>query len=288
MVTLALLFAAKGSCDATALIQMLEASRALERPEVEVHVLGDSTTRLTPQLPDGMRLHLEAEPVSVFRLWGAGIARTTARYVAILDVQYVPAPGWLDAVLARLRHDPPPFFGPVEPGYGADDMRIIGYLTEYVQFHRPVAETMSEVAGANLVLPRAAAGAPADLAAHGFVKTTLLSQMKPELAADCLVIHHKAFALGPYRRRRLRHGRAYAARRLKQPDAPPRLAAALFTPLLPFLRVARIHRHARRVETCRAAFRRFWPQLLWVEAGWSAGECLGYLTGRGGDESLID
>lgn len=288
MVTLALLFAAKGPCDAAALIQMLEASRAFDRPEVEVHVLGDSTTRLTPPLPDGVRLHLETEPVSVFRLWGAGIARTTARYVAILDVQYVPAPGWLDAVLARLRHDPPPFFGPVEPGYGADDIRTVGYLTEYVQFHRPIAETMVEVAGANLVLPRVAAGDPADLAAHGFVKTTLLSQMKPELADDCLVLHHKAFALGPYQHRRFRHGRAYAARRLALPDAPPRLAATLFTPLLPFLRVARIYLHAQRVETCRAAFWRFWPQLLWVEAGWSAGECLGYLTGRGGDERLID
>lgn len=288
MVTLALLFAAKGACNVAALNQLLEASRALDRPEVEVHVLCDSTTRLTPPLPEGVRLHLEAEPVSVFRLWGAGIARTTARYVAILDVQYVPAPGWLDAVLARLRHDPPPFFGPVEPGYGADDIRMVGYLTEYVQFHRPIAETMAEVAGANLVLPRAAAGDPADLAAHGFVKTALLSQMKPELADDCLAIHHKAFALGLYQHRRFRHGRAYAARRLALPDAPPRLAATLFTPLLPFLRVARIYRHAQRVDTCRAAFWRFWPHLLWVEAGWSAGECLGYLTRRGGDESLID
>lgn len=288
MVTLALLFAAKGPCGTAALNEMLTASRALDRPEVEVHVLGDSTTRLDPPLPNGVRLHLETEPVSVFRLWGAGIGRTTARYVAILDVQYVPVPGWLDAVLARLRDDPPPFFGPVEPGYGADDMRMVGYLAEYVQFHRPVAETMGEVAGANLVLPRAAAGDPADLAAHGFVKTALLSRMIPELAEDCLVIHHKTLALGPYRRRRFRHGRAYAARRLTQPDAPPRLAAALFTPLLPFLRVARIHRHARRVETCHGAFWRFWPHLLWVEAGWSAGEFVGYLTGRGGDESLID
>jgi hypothetical protein len=191
-------------------------------------------------------------------------------------------------VLARLRHAPPPFFGPVEPGYRSHDIKMVGYLTEYVQFHRPVAKTMTEVAGANLILPRASAGAPADLAAHGFVKAALLSQMKPELAEDCLVIHHKAFALGPYCRRRFRHGRAYAAHRLTQPGAPPRLAAALFTPLLPFLRVARIYRHARRIETCRAAFWRFWPHLLWGETGWSAGECLGYLTGRGGDERLID
>lgn len=286
MVTLALLFAAKGACDAAALNRMLEASGVLDRPEVEVHVLGDSTTRMTP--PDGVRLHLATEPLSVFRLWGAGISRTTARYVAILDAQYVPAPGWLDAVLDRLAHNPAAVFGPVEPGYDAQDIRMVGYLAEYVQFHRPIATTMSEVAGANLVLPRTAAGEPADLALNGFVKTTLLGQMKPELADDCLVLHHKSFALGPYRRRRFRHGRAYAARRLTQPGAPPRLAAALFTPILPFLRVARIHRHARRVETCRAAFWRFWPHLLWVEAGWSAGECLGYLTGRGGDESLID
>ncbi|MGH7018945.1 MAG: hypothetical protein ACREEY_03645 [Brevundimonas sp.] len=288
MVTLALIFAAKGPCDAAALNQMLKTSGALDRPDVEVHVLGDSTTRLDPPLPEGVRLHLEAKPVSVFRLWGAGIARTSARYVAILDVQYVPTPDWLDTVLSRLEAQPTAFFGPVEPGYGAQDMRMIGYLTEYVQFHRPIAETMTEVAGANLVLLRALTGDPADLAAHGFVKTALLSQMQPELANDCLAIHHKALAHGPYQRRRFRHGRAYAAHRLTLPGAPPRLAAALFTPLLPFVRVARIYRHAQRVETCRAAFARFWPHLLWVEAGWSAGECFGYLTGRGGDERLID
>lgn len=286
--TLALLFVAKGPCEIAPLIQMLETSGALGRIEVEVHVLGDSTTRLDPPLPEGARLHLETQPASVFRLWGAGINRTTARHIAILDAQYVPAPGWLDAVLARLRHEPPPFFGPVEPGYGVQDMRMIGYLTEYVQFHRPISEAMSDVAGANLILPRASAGDPADLAAQGFVKTALLNALKPELAPDCVVIHQKAFALASYQRRRFRHGRAYAARRLKQPDAPPRLAAALFTPLLPFLRVARIRRHAQRIEACRAAFRHFWPQLLWVEAGWSAGEFVGYLTGRGGDESLID
>lgn len=286
MVTLALLFAAKGACDAAALNRMLETSGILDRPEVEVHILGDSTTRMTP--PDGVRLHLATEPLSVFQLWAAGISRTTARYVAILDAQYVPAPGWLDAVLDRLDDSPAAFFGPVEPGYSAQDMRIIGYLTEYVQFHRSIIATTTEVAGANLILSRTATGDPAKLAAHGFVKTALLGRMKPEPAPDCLVIHHKAFALGRYHRRRYRHGRAYAARRLTQPGAPPRLAAALFTPLLPFLRVARIHRHARRVETCHGAFWRFWPHLLWVEAGWSAGEFVGYLTGRGGDESLID
>jgi len=288
MVTLALIFAAKGACDGAALNRMLETSGVLDRPEVEVHILGDSTTRLHPPPPEGVRLYLATEPVSVFRLWGTGIGRTTARYVAILDAQSVPARGWLDAVLDRLDDSPAAFFGPVEPRYSAQDMRIIGYLTEYVQFHRPIIATGTEVAGANLILPRTATGDPADLAAHGFVKTALLGRMSPELAPECLVIHHKTFALGPYRRRRYRHGRAYAAHRLKQPDAPPRLAAALFTPLLPFLRVARIYRHARRIETCRVAFWRFWPHLLWVEAGWSAGECLGYLTGRGGDESLID
>lgn len=285
---LALLFVARGPCDVAPLILMIETSGVLARPEVEVHLLGDSTTRFAPALPEGVRLHLEVEPVSVFRLWGAGIARTTAQYVAILDARYVPAPGWLDAVLDRLAAGPATFFGPVEPGYGAEDIRMVGYLAEYVQFHRPVAEGMTEVAGANLVLPRVAAGDPADLTAHGFVKTALLSELKPELAPDCLVVHQKALALGPYQRRRFRHGRAYAAHRLTMPGAPPRLVAALFTPLLPFIRVARIRRHAQRVETCRAAFARFWPQLLWVEAGWSAGECLGYLTGHGGDERLID
>jgi hypothetical protein len=288
MVTLALLFAAKGVCDAAALNRMLEMSGVLDRPEVEVHILGDGTTRLHPPPPDGVRLHLAAETLSVFRLWETGIGRTMARYVAILDAQYVPAPGWLDAVLDRLDDSPAAFFGPVEPAYSAQDVRIIGYLTEYVQFHRQIIATTTEVAGANLILPRTATGDPAELAAHGFVKTALLGRMTPELAPDCLVIHHKTFALGPYRRRRYRHGRAYAAHRLTQPGAPPRLAAALFTPILPFLRLTRIHRHARRVETCRGAFWRFWPHLLWVEAGWSAGEFVGYLTGRGGDESLID
>ncbi len=68
-----------------------------------------------------------------------------------------------------------------EPRFGPSDPRMIGYLTEYVQFHRPLDPELKEVPGSNLVLPRQRVEATED-----FSKTRLLRQgLAPRLIRRC-------------------------------------------------------------------------------------------------------
>jgi hypothetical protein len=290
MVTLSLLVAAKGPCRAGPFFDALAATGALADPRVEVHLAQDATTALDAPAPAGVAVSTLPETVSVFRLWGEAAAASAGRHLALLDIHCPPEPGWLAVVLDRLAADPEAFYGPVEPAYSASDPRIVGYLVEYAQFHRPIDPAMPEAAGNNIVFRRALAGTPEALATTGLVKTLVLQRLEaaPGRLDRAVVRHGKPFAAGHYLARRYRHGRCYAAERMRQPTAPSRLLALASTPLLPALRVWRIHRHARRIEALRRAFWRRLPTILAAEAAWSVGEALGYVAGEGGCRARLD
>jgi hypothetical protein len=105
---------------------------------------------------------------------------------------------------------------------------------------------------------------------------------------EAVVLHDKPFDLGAYIVRRYRHGRCYAAQRREQPGAAPGWVLALLTPVLPLLRIWRIHGHAARIPGCRGAFWRYAPHILAAEAGWSFGELKGYLAGEGNTRAKLD
>ena len=289
---LALIVAAKGACDPGPFVAALTEAGALADPEIEVHVVQDAASGWIGAAPD-LPVHKLSTETSVFHLWGFGVGVARADHVAILDIHCPPGPGWFAAVKARLAQGAEAFYGPVEPAYPVNDHRIIGYLTEYVQFHRPVRPDMDEVAGNNLVLRRELAGDPAHLRSEGFVKTLILHDLHEasggvERVDAAAVLHDKPFEFGAYIVRRYRHGRCYAAQRREQPGAAPGWVLALLTPVLPLLRTWRIHGHAARIPGCRGAFWRYAPHILAAETGWSFGELKGYLAGEGDTRAKLD
>ena len=289
---LSLVVAAKGACDAGPFMAALQEQGAIADPEIEVLIIQDAESRWIGAKP-GLVAPRLSTVVSVFHLWGFGASVASGEYLAILDIHCPPAPGWLAAVKDRLSQGAAAFYGPVEPAYRTSDARIIGYLTEYVQFHRPVAPGMGEIAGNNLVLRRDLAGDPAHLRSEGFVKTLILQDLKSacggvERLNTAVVLHNKPFELSAYILRRFRHGRCYAAQRREQPGAAPGWALALLTPLLPLVRVWRIHGHAARIPGCHRAFWRYAPHILAAETGWSIGEFKGYLAGEGNSRARLD
>jgi hypothetical protein len=283
LVSLSLVVAAKGDCHVADFNAAVAGWMG-----VEVLVVQDRDGALDAPLAPGVDLHRLTTEGSVFDLWGEGISLATGDYVAILDIHCPPGPGWIAAVQTWLAKGADAAFGPVEPAYDWDDPRIVGYLTEYVQFHRPIAADMREVAGNNLILRRDLAGSPETLRKDGFVKTHLLPSLPetPRLLPEALVLHAKPMDLAAYYRRRYLHGRCFAAQRGLAPVR--RVITAMATILLPFVRVARAARHTQRLPQARAAFWRFLPQIFIAESAWSFGECLGYLAGEGGCRPRLD
>lgn len=244
--------------------------------------------------PPGAITQLMIPDASVFRLWGAAIAQASADYVAVMDISAPPHPEWLHAMLNAIQSGGQACYGPVETGYQPGDRRIIGYLIEYAQFHRPVAGHLAEIPGNNFVLRRAEAGEPEQLRDTGFSKTAILNRwaqqgrQPPVLVDAAIVEHRKPFDTLSYFVRRYRHGRCYAADRVVGLSLVRRIGFAMRTPLLPFVRVNRIRRHAARVPKLRSAFRRFVLTVAFVESAWSFGELMGYLAGEGGCRALLD
>jgi hypothetical protein len=279
LTSLALAIATKGEWDPHQLLRDLRSAGA--DASTEVHIACDPE-HAPARVPGGLNVHPKAN-ASLFDLWGLAIAQCRSDWIAVLHADALPAPGWFAAMNEAIARDPRPdgYMGPVEPRFGPSDPRMIGYLTEYVQFHRPLDPELKEVPGSNLVLPLQRIEATED-----FSKTRLLRQgLGPQLIDNAVVLYARPFQFAEYCRRRFRHGRAFAATRT------PRLSLAtaiLLTAALPFVRTARVMRHAWRHSDLRLASLGWLPAIFTAETGWSAGELTGYLTPGPGDWSALD
>lgn len=282
---LSLAIAVKGPWDVHGLTRALRAAGAMS-PRIDIHLACDCA----PNGPVGGINVVVRDGLSLAQLWGVAAAQCRSPAIAILHGHAPPAPAWAKAMLTALGSRQA-LCGPVEPGYSPSDPRITGYLVEYCQFHRPSATEMSEVPGNNLVLPRSMLPSSEILERDGFSKTLMLvtnKSLRWRWVTGAVVEHCRPFVMLPYCRRRYRHGRSYGAARLNHLNAPPRLILLVGTGLLPVIRVARIIRHAWRHTALRFAVLRRLPVILLAETCWSAGEFVGYLTGRPGDLALVD
>lgn len=279
MTRLALAIAVKGAWDADALLENLRKAGA--DSTTEIHVACDPE-HAPASAPRALAIHARAN-ASLFALWGVAITQSGSDWIAILHADALPAPGWFAAMSQAIESEAwkDGYWGPVEPRFGSSDPRMVGYLTEYCQFHRPLDPRLREVPGSNLVLPRERIEATED-----FSKTRLLEQgLSPRLVEKAVVLYARQFALRNYCGRRFRHGRAYAAART------PRLSLIVAVPMtaaLPFVRTARILRHAWRHKQLRFASLRWLPEILLAESCWSAGELAGYVIRRPGPPSALD
>jgi hypothetical protein len=279
LTALALAIAVKGGWDADHLAEELR--RAGVPPRAEVHIACNPEWE-PARCPPSLLVH-SVPSASLCELWGVAIANSTAPWVAVLHADALPAPGWFAAMTREIEREGwrDGYWGPVEPKPGISGGRMVGYLTEYCQFHRPLEAGLREIPGSNLVLPRDRTGNAGE-----FSKTRLLQQgLSPKYVPDAITLYARRNKLSDYCVRRFHHGRAYASERT------PRLSLARALPLsaaLPFLRTARVVHHAWLHKDLRAASVRLLPAILLAETCWSAGELIGYVTRRPGEVSALD
>jgi len=281
---LSIAVAAKGICDPGVFIEALKREHALESADVDVHIAHDEDWPVEYcDLNDVITLHRCPSGTSILHLWGMAIARSGGEYVAVLDVRGPPDSGWLACVQLQIAQKTPMFYGPVEPGWANNDSRIVGYLAEYAQFSKPLASTLDEVPGNNVVCQRSLLDDPLKLVSEGFFKTFMVWRLEQEMALkpqkfdDMSVVYSKPFSRGHYMTRRYLHGRCFGATRHDNPGQPPITLCMLSTLVLPLLRLWRIYRAVRRKPGLQRAFFRFFHLIVYSEVAWSYGELTGYI-----------
>lgn len=276
---LALAIAVKGAWHADRLVEELEAAGV--PVETEIHVACDR--QFAPPSPPPPLIVHPMTGASLFELWGIAIAKSGSAWIAVLHAAALPAPGWFAAMTREIQREgrSDGYWGPVEPKAVTTGGQMLGYLTEYCQFHRPLEKGLREVPGSNLVLPRERIDDAPD-----FSKTRLIGQgLAPKYVADAIVLYARGNPLLDYCRRRFSHGRAYAATRTPQ---LPLVKALPLCAVLPLVRMGRIVRHAWRHRQLRRPSLRLLPAILLAEVCWSAGELTGYVTRCAGRTVALD
>lgn len=228
----------------------------------------------------------------LFQLWAAGLRVATGAYLAVVDARCPPAAGWLVAARRAIDDGVPAFFGPVSPDDGGGDDVRVEYTLEYGQFARPVDAHLREVPGNNFVFKRELLDGPA-LQGGEFHKVFFVARLQagesaPRYRDDLEVLYRKRYGRQHYLRRRLAHGRTYAATRVLDAGLGPRLLRALTCPALPWLRLARVAAAVHAKPGLRAAL---WHRPLYAvaaEFAWSLGELQGYLFASPGQVHHLD
>lgn len=285
-IVLSLAVAAKGECDPQSFIDALVADGIMTASNVDVHIAHDGTWPVeSAAVTDSVTLHSCPSDTSILKLWGVALARSTGRYVAVLDINCPPASGWLSSVMREIEKESPIFFGPVDSGWDKSDRRIVGYLAEYAQFDSPLAEELDEVPGNNIVCLRSLLDDAEKLQAEGFFKTFMVWRLAaehnlvPGRLDNMIVRYRKPFRFGHYIKRRFIHGRCFGATRHDNAGQPSRWLCMGFTLLLPLLRTWRIYKGVRRRGDLEKAFYRYILLIISSECAWSAGEFAGYAFG---------
>lgn len=270
------------------------------------------------QSPPAAPLSLALHPAGTtpMRLWGFAMSRAKGQHVAVLDARDTLAEGWVAAWADACALEPDSIVcGPVDPGQLEDSCSWAAYLSEYARFWTPLSgDDLDEAPGNNIVFPRASLPAPSELESDGFWKTFHLEKLRENLrdtphvsqrggsssatsdhaslalavSPGMVVRVERRYRLAEYLRRRYLHGRCYGGTRLEQPGAPPRLLCLGFTPLLPWVRTARVlsrlasrARNAAELQPARSWPRAALGPLVLGEIAWSWGELAGYARGSG-------
>lgn len=283
---LSLAVAAKGTCDAQSFINALTKDGIIAASNVNVHIAHDGMLSIEPgAIPDNVTLHACPSGTSILKLWGIALARTTGQFVAVLDINCPPAPGWLSSVMSEINKGNRMFFGSVDSGWDKTDRRIVGYIAEYAQFSSPLTSELDEVPGNNLVCQHFLLDDIEKLQTKGFFKTFMVwrlaaeQDVEPEYINNMIVEYRKPFRFIHYIKRRFSHGRCFGATRHDNAGQPPRLLCIGFTVFLPLLRTWRIYKVVRKRNDLKIAFYRFILLIISSECAWSVGEFFGYTFG---------
>ena len=270
---------------------LAECLEALERtaPWAEV-VVADSTdeatrARVSERWPD-VRLLTFDEQQTVPELRAAGIAATSAPYVALIEDHCVVREGWASGLVRWHREGESVVGGPI---HNVVDDRLrdwAAFFCEYSAFLEPGPTGPAPgLPGMNVSYDRAAIDAMADLLADGRWETWLHPRLvergfrfwaDPELAID----HAKDFDLGEFLSQRYHYSRSHAGMR-NATLGWKRIVYVLGSPLLPPLLYARMVGNVRRARGNGRIFLAATPLILLYLLVWSYGEAVGYAFGGG-------
>jgi hypothetical protein len=238
------------------------------------------------EFPGAVDLALPAA-TTVPALRAAGLARSRGPIVAFIEDSCTCAPGWAAALLEAHGERHAAVGGPVDQAREASRLDWAVYFYDYGRYMPPCeAGPVAQLSGINMSFTRAALDGAKDRLGDGVFEADLQVELRRQGYAPCLVpgavVTHRGHrtarqALG----QAYAFARSYAARRRPGASAPERAALGFGALLLPAVLAGRIVAGVLRKRRHRITLLLAFPWLGVLLTAWSAGEAVGYVTGRG-------
>jgi len=223
-------------------------------------------------------------PTSIPALRAAGVAASTAPYVALIEDHCVVGPTWAEGILAAHRAGYSVVGGPIRNGA----LRLrdwAAFLFEYSAYLGPTERgEVADLPGMNVSYDRQALAAIDDLLRAAKWEGWLHARLRDRefrffASPDITLDHVKDFGIREFLGQRFHYARAYAA--MRNDDLGWKRAAYTFiSPAIVPLIYARIARNVRRWGHTRE-FLLSTPLLAAYLAATAIGEGIGYATGGG-------
>jgi glycosyltransferase involved in cell wall biosynthesis len=256
-------------------------------PDAEI-IVADCTDRQTRErIREGwpsVKLIAFEEPTSIPALRAAGIAASSAPYVAVIEDHCVVRNGWARGIIDSHRAGYAAVGGPIRNT--APRLRDwAAFLFEYSSYMEPQpAGEVVDLPGMNVSYDRRAIEAMADLLRAAKWESWLHARLlergfafyaTPEATLD----HVKDFGIGEFLGQRFHYARAYAAMRNENLGWKRAVYAVTSAAIIPLI-YARIARNVRRRGHARE-FILATPLLTFYLLATAVGEGIGYAAGGG-------
>jgi hypothetical protein len=240
----------------------------------------DGTARLA--LATGVRVLRRAPGALAPELWRDGLEATDSPLVAFTTAAMVPAPGWLDALLARLEATGAAAVGgPIEPAAGLRAVDRAVYLLRYVNYLRPLPGAPGvEPPGDNALYRRDRLRWLEASWAGGFWEAEVHRALRRRgegfaMADDAVVTFHGGARLGRVTRQRFRHALRYGRDRAARMGLAERVARTAATPAVPLVLLRRAVAALRTRGVAVGSWTPALPALAVLLTAWTAGEAAG-------------
>lgn len=221
------------------------------------------------------------------------VAESQGRVVALLEDHCVPAPDWVERMLAAHDGVRAGVGGTVEKGFppGRDRDGALNwalYLTDYSRYMKPMpAGPAHGLTDTNSSYLRSELERIAPLWQAEFHENVVNGRLRADgralwLAPDVTVFEQRSVPLADALRDRFTFGRLFGSTRVEGKSALHRIAYAGASVLMPPLMIARVARNLFGRGRYRLPFVRALPALALINTVWILGECVGYLTASPG------
>jgi hypothetical protein len=215
-----------------------------------------------------------------------GLALARGEIIALIEDHGVPAPQWSSRIVEGHREPIAALGGAIENGVDRP-LNWAVYFCDFLRYQNPLRKGTSSIASdANVSYKQPALLAIQPVWKESFHESAVNNALRSRgetlaLAPDVVLYQNRqGLRFNSAVKERFVWGRSYAATRTGLAGPLRRMFWAAFTPLLPFLIVARMTRMAVAKRRTLAPFMKVLPLTVTLVASWSCGEFVGYFTGR--------